>query len=281
MLSRQFILTLSRKEGVVTLYNSFDLNVKESFAQNPTGLGLANSFDMLKVGNRNVVNKLTHVFQPITFEIAFKTYDILKSFFEVLAWGNYQATLVYKIPLNGELKTFRRTVAIENVSKAEKTKGYLASSITLAPKSFWYSDKTETISLTANQMYIVDVEQGTSELPQELMFKVLTKGTSLTVSYSPSSSGDTQQIALRNLNSTELNNLTKILYSSEDGGAYIKAANASELITKDILNSTYVDVQNTSAPFIQIVPYEWGVLRFTSDVNTNLTYTIREFYIAV
>lgn len=280
MLKREFSLILQRMKGRNLETKSFDLNSKTAFAQNPNGLGANSEFDMLKVGNRNTINQQKYNFSQIQLEIAFNSYDSFKSFFEILSWGDYKAKLVYKIPLNNQLETFTRDVVINSVPKSEKIKGYLASTIIMTPLSFWYKDTTNTINLVAEETEYISIPEGKSELARTLIFNVSNKGSKFEVSYSGNYS-ESKYFELKNLDSSDLSNLNRLYYSSEDGDAYINVQNSYGTIKKDLLNSTYFDVQNSNTPFIQIPAYDFGWLRFTSDVAATVIYTIREYYIAV
>lgn len=280
MLKREFSFVLRKKVGIYEESKTIDLNNYKAagFAINPTGFGMNADFDMLRIGNNNIVNIYNLDLPQIGLEIVFKSYDAFNNFAKKMAWGNYQAELVYKVPLNGQLEEFRRKVAIVNITKGEIVNGYLSSQITMTPKSFWYKDNYREISLVADTQRIIDIDAA-SDLPREIIFNV-TKGQSLTVSYSAAYSGN-QKLKLKNLNASELNSYTKISYSSESGEAYINAINSSGTLKKDLLNSKFVDFTYTTTPFIKMVAGESGYLRFTNDVDSTLELTIRDFYIMV
>ena len=278
--TRKFKLVLTRTEGIYLETRTIDLNNfnTSAFASNPSGLGARASYGLLKVGSRNVNNGREQELIPITLELAFKDYDKMNNFLNDIAWGDYKGTLEYTIPLNNQMKTYKRDVTNISITKGEMTAGYLGATLTMEPASFWYEDIYQEVSLVANVMKSIAVASE-SDANRDIFINSYEIPSTFVISLSTTPSGN-QKASLRNLTG-QGTIYTGFQYSSEDGNAFIRVVNSTGTVYKDNVDSTHIDTTDTTTPFIQIPPKEIGYLRFTSNIDMLIELTIRNYYYAV
>ena len=280
MNTRKFKLVLTRTEGIYVNTRTIDLNNFNSsaFASNPSGLGAKASYGLLKVGSRNINGNRNQDLLPITLEVAFKDYDKMNSFLEKVAWGDYKGVLEYSIPLNGNMKTYKRDVTNISITKTEKVAGFLGATLTMESASFWYEDTTQSVTLAANTQKIITID-AESDTNRAILIDAPSIPDSFIISLSTTPSGN-QKVTLRNL--TGQGTLyTKFAYSSEDGNAYIRVTNSTGFSYKDNVESTHIGGGGGGGGFIQIPPRESGYLRLTSGTAMTIDLTIRSYYYAV
>ena len=280
MNTRKFKLVLTRTEGIYVRTRTIDLNNFNSsaFASNPSGLGARANYGLLKVGSRNVNNSREQELIPITLEIAFKDYDKMNNFLTNIAWGDYKGTLEYTIPLNNQMKTYKRDVTNISITKTEKTAGYLGATLTMESASFWYEDEHQSVTLAENTQKILSID-AKSDTNRAIFIETPSIPASFIISLSTTPSGN-QKVTLRNLTG-QGSIYTTFRYSSEDGNAYIRVANSTGFSYKDNVESTHIDTTDTTSPFIQLPPKESGFLRLTSGTAMTINLTIRSYYYAV
>lgn len=278
--TRKFKLVLTRTEGIYLETRTIDLNNfnTSAFASNPSGLGARASYGLLKVGSRNVNNGREQELIPITLELAFKDYDKMNNFLNDIAWGDYKGTLEYTIPLNNQMKTYKRDVTNISITKGEMTAGYLGATLTMESASFWYEDIYQEVSLVANVMKSIAVASE-SDANRDIFINSYEIPSTFVISLYTTPSGN-QKASLRNLTG-QGTIYTGFQYSSEDGNAFIRVVNSTGTVYKDNVDSTHIDTTDTTTPFIQIPPKEIGYLRFTSNIDMLIELTIRNYYYAV
>lgn len=278
--TRKFKLVLTRTEGIYLETRTIDLNNfnTSAFASNPSGLGARASYGLLKVGSRNVNNGREQELIPITLELAFKDYDKMNNFLNDIAWGDYKGTLEYTIPLNNQMKTYKRDVTNISITKGEMTAGYLGATLTMESASFWYEDIFQNVTLVANTTKIIDIASE-SDANRDIFINSYVIPSTFVISLSTTPSGN-QKVSLRNLTG-QGSIYTGFQYSSEDGNAYIRVVNSTGTVYKDNVESTHIDTTDTTSPFIQIPPKEAGYLRLTSSDAMTIELTIRNYYYAV
>jgi len=278
--TRKFKLVLTRTEGIYVRTRTIDLNNFNSsaFASNPSGLGARANYGLLKVGSRNINGNRNQELLPITLEIAFKDYDKMNNFLTNIAWGDYKGTLEYTIPLNNQMKTYKRDVTNISITKTEKTAGFLGATLTMESASFWYEDISQSVTLVANTTKIIEIDSE-SDTNRDIFINSYVIPSTFVISLSTTPSGN-QKVSLRDL--TGQGSLyTRFQYSSEDGNAYIRVVNSTGFSYKDNVESTHIDTTDTTSPFIQIPPKESGFLRLTSGTDMTIDLTIRSYYYAV
>lgn len=278
--TRKFKLILKRVEGIYVNTETIDLNNfrTSAFASNPSGLGAKANYGLLKVGSRNINGTRNQDLLPITLEVSFKDYDKMNDFLTKIAWGDYKGTLEYIIPLNNQMKSYKRDVTNISITKTEKTAGFLGATLTMESASFWYEDEHQSVTLAANTQKILSID-AESDTNRAIFIETPSIPASFIISLSTTPSGN-QKVTLRNLTG-QGSIYTTFRYSSEDGNAYIRVANSTGFSYKDNVESTHIDTTDTTSPFIQIPPKESGFLRLTSGTAMTIDLTIRSYYYAV
>lgn len=276
MNARSFSLILYKNGDRIDTSNKKKIALTDfygnGFVTNPSGLGIKNIIGNLRIGNRNLPAKIENDSVPIIFEIAFLDYVKYNNFIKNIAWSNYQAVLEYVIP---DVGTFYRDVTFEEITKSEIVDGYLSSSVSITPESFWYKEVTTQITMTAN-VYSSYLFSNDSDLPCEIYFHTYKKCNELLIEVNTSI--DTIGCKLQNLQELEY---PIIRYSSEDGNSYIYNQGSSANWIKDILNSRYVNLDSKYVPFLKIPRKENAYVRFKCDVDNTVSLTIKSFFVSV
>lgn len=268
---REFSLRIYKDgDNTVSTYIQYPLNnfKKYGFVTNPEGLGIENTFDTIRIGNRAVLTEIINELIPLTFILNFSTYEKYKEFTSQLMYGKYKAVLLYKYADT----IYKRDILIQSISKSEKSKGYLACNVTLAPTSFWYEEIEYKENLVADEYKQILFENNSdTECEIELLFAKVNE-------FLLAVSGEKTLIGckLKNLDELEYPYIT---YSSKNGDFYIRNQGVAVVQREDILNERYVDLEYS--PLIQIPARENVYIQLKASAATTVNLTVRKFYITV
>lgn len=111
---------------------SLNLMGRDTFFQNPDGLGVSLNIEAADMGGFFAVSRETITQQNITGEIVFKTYALYHDFVTRFA-QNKEMTFVYTAAVTGY-----RDVILQSIGKAEKEAGRLICPVDFMPLSPWY-----------------------------------------------------------------------------------------------------------------------------------------------
>lgn len=114
---------------------TLNLMDRDTFFQNPDGMGVSLSIEAADMGGFFAVSRETITQQNITGEIVFKTYDLYHDFVTRFAQKK-EMTFVYTAAVTGY-----RDVILQSIGKTEKEAGRLICPVDFMPLSPWYRKK--------------------------------------------------------------------------------------------------------------------------------------------
>lgn len=196
-------------------------------------LGISFNTSFNNIGNRFVLSNIEHEQKSLKFKINFKSYEKYKKFIYFCRWSKYNITVNYGIPIENEIKNFRRDYILKSIEKSEKTAGILICQVELKPITFWYSFvQSNNLTLKANQWVNFSVD-GETDLDSEIYFLI---GGTFKNLYFELVGNDfkTKKMYLKH----DVNG-NQISYSSIDGNNHIK-----ELIYTGYFKTGEVDLMN-------------------------------------
>lgn len=267
-------------------YYIYDFNsLKDPFGMitDINNLGLNNSTKFEKVGNRYILLNSEPEGLNLTFNINFENYEKYRKFIEKCCWSKNYITVNYSIPIQEEMKNFRRDYYLKNIGKAEEKVGILVCPVVLQPISFWYELDQINLKAVQNEWATYEVKNE-SDLDSEIYFGTNGRFTNLLFQVI-GPDFDTKKMNLTYTTPTN-HPVSNFCYSSIDNDSYVKVVGLTENLEEfeeDLMTIEYVDFADEN--ILKIPAGKKATIRFKFDEivggSLYLSIKIRRYLVSV